>query len=183
LPTQEGIFQHFKRLADISPRPVILYNVPARTARSITAETCLRLAEHQNVIGIKEASKDLNQAMEIARYKPADFSLISGDDMMTLPLVSVGANGVISVMANALPGVFSKMVHLALEGKFEAARDHLFTLLDVNALLYEEGNPAGVKQALCELGICQGSVRLPLVQASEGLVGRIKEAIRPFYAV
>ena len=178
LPTQEGLYQHYLQIAEIAPRPVILYNVPARTARNLEAETTLRLAEHQNIIGIKEASKDLNQAMHIARSKPDNFELISGDDMLSLPLISVGGIGVISVIANALPQVFSKMVHYALENKWPEAQQQLYSLLDINELLYKEGNPAGVKQALCELGICEPAVRLPLVGGTKELKSKMNIALK-----
>ena len=177
LPTQEGIFQHYTALAEASPRPIILYNVPGRTAKNITAETTLRLAEHENIIGTKEASKDLNQCMEIARHQSDSFLLISGDDMLTVPLISVGGVGVISVLANALPELFCTMVTNALQGKFQEAQQALFQLLEINNLLYCEGNPVGVKQVLKELNICEAAVRLPLVKASQHLSADLKKAL------
>ncbi|WP_017729907.1 4-hydroxy-tetrahydrodipicolinate synthase [Nafulsella turpanensis] len=178
LPTQEGIFQHYTALADASPKPLILYNVPARTARNISAETTLRLAEHENIIGIKEASKDLNQCMEIARHQSESFLLISGDDMLTIPMISIGGAGVISVLANALPDIFCKMVTNALNGKYEEAQQALFKVLELNSLLYCEGNPVGVKQVLKELNICEPYVRLPLVKASNSLGADLKQALQ-----
>lgn len=177
LPTQEGIYQHYKALADASAKPIILYNVPGRTGKNITAETTLRLAEHKNIIGIKEACKELGQAIEIARSKPDDFLLISGDDMLTVPLISLGGCGVISVMANALPAVFCRMVHKALAGDQEQARQALFKITALNNLLYCEGNPVGIKQVLKEAGICEPFVRLPLVKASNTLMADLKAAL------
>ncbi len=177
-PSQRGIYQHYVAIADASPVPVVLYNVPARTQSNITAETTLRLAEHPNIIGTKEASGDLIQCMHIARNKPESFLLISGDDMLTVPLVSVGACGVISVLANAFPDPFTRMVNEALAGHYESANGHLFELLDVNPLMYAEGNPVGIKQALHELGICGNTVRLPLIAASEVLARQIAQQVR-----
>ena len=177
LPTQEGIYQHYLALADAAPKPIILYNVPGRTGKNITAETTLRLAQHKNIIGIKEACKEFGQSIEIARSKPHDFLLISGDDMLTVPLVSIGGVGVISVMANALPSIFCRMVHKALEGNQEQARQALFKITALNNLLYCEANPVGIKQALKEAGICEPFVRLPLLKASNGLVADLKDAL------
>lgn len=176
-PTQEGIYVHFRTIADHSPVPVILYNVPSRTSSNMSAFTTLRLAEHSNIIGIKEASGDLMQCMEIARYMPEDFLLISGDDMLTLPMIAFGAKGVISVLANALPLPFTQMVDACLENQFEKASQLLFDLLDINKLMYEEGNPVGVKKALELLNICGNYVRLPLVEASDVLTARIKDTL------
>lgn len=174
LPTQEGIYQHYLALADASPVPVMLYDVPGRTARNIIAETTLRLAEHQNIIGIKDASKDLMQAMEIVRNMPEDFLLISGDDMLTIPLISLGGCGSISVIANAFPAIFCEMVKEAMAGNFEQSRKAAFKILDINNLLYCEGNPVGIKQVLSELEICGPDVRLPLVKASNELIADLK---------
>ncbi|SHK47329.1 4-hydroxy-tetrahydrodipicolinate synthase [Hymenobacter psychrotolerans] len=168
-PSQRGIIAHYERLADASPVPIILYNVPGRTASNLTAATTLHLAQHPNVIGIKEASGNLEQCQQIAAAKPADFLLISGDDMMTTSLVSFGAVGVISVLANAFPRPFSNMVRHALDGKFQEASKLLFKFVDLNPLMYEESNPVGVKAALQALGVCSGEVRLPLVAASDDL--------------
>ena len=177
LPTQEGIYQHYLALADISSKPIFLYNVPGRTAKNISAETTLRLAQHENISGIKEASKDMVQCMEIARDKPADFLLISGDDMLTIPLTSIGGCGVISVLANGLPSIFCKMVQDALEGNYKEAQEALFQVLDINNLLYCEGNPVGVKQVLKEMEVCEPYVRLPLLKASNTLVADLKIAL------
>lgn len=172
-PSQEGIYQHFKAIAGKSPVPVILYNVPGRTASNMSASTTLRLAQHKNIIGIKEASGNLEQCMKIAAEKPADFMLISGDDMLTVPLYSVGAAGVISVLANAFPVTFKKMKELAFAGNYPKASRELFTLLDINGPMYEESNPVGVKYVLSQLSVCEEHVRLPLVPASEGLKKKI----------
>lgn len=177
LPTQEGIYQHYTALADVSPKPVFLYNVPGRTAKNVEAETTLRLAQHENIAGIKEASKDLVQCMEIARSKPDDFLLISGDDMLTVPLTSIGGCGVISVLANGLPSLFCKMVHEALAGNYPKAQEALFQVLDVNNLLYCEGNPVGIKQVLKEMEVCEPFVRLPMLKASNTLVADLKIAL------
>lgn len=172
-PSQEGIYQHFKTIADASPVPVILYNVPGRTASNISADTTLRLAAHRNIAGIKEASGNLEQCMRIARDKPRDFLLISGDDMFTLALYSMGAAGVISVLANAYPLIFKKMKEFANAGSYGKAGGEIFKLLDINPLMYEESNPVGLKALLEQMGVCSSVVRLPLTGASDGLRKRI----------
>jgi 4-hydroxy-tetrahydrodipicolinate synthase len=172
-PSQEGIYQHFLKVADESPIPVILYNVPGRTGSNMTAETTLRLATHSNIIGIKEASGNLEQCMKIAKHMPKDFLLISGDDMLTVPLYALGGKGVISVLANAYPVIFKKMKELSFASNYTKASQELFKLLDINAPMYEEGNPVGLKALLAELAVCSGEVRLPLVKASESLQKRI----------
>ncbi len=173
-PSQEGIVHHFNFVADASPVPVILYNVPGRTSSNLTANTILRLARHKNIIGVKEASGNLEQCMKIAKEKPANFMLISGDDLLTLPIYSIGGVGVISVLANAYPVVFKKMKDFAFAGDYGKAQKELFKLVDINPPMYEEGNPVGVKQLLHEMGVCGPNVRLPLVQASNNLVQRIR---------
>lgn len=173
-PTQAGIIQHFSLIADASPVPVILYNVPGRTASNLTAETTLRLARHKNIIGIKEASGNLEQCMKIMKEKPSTFMLLSGDDLLTLPIYAIGGVGVISVLANAFPVVFRKMKDFAFKGDFARAQKELFKLVDINGPMYEEANPVGVKQLLSEMGVCGPYVRLPLLKASEGLRNKIK---------
>lgn len=173
-PSQDGIVHHFNFVADASPVPVILYNVPGRTASNLAASTTLRLAKHKNIIGVKEASGNLEQCMKISMDKPSDFMLISGDDLLTLPIYAIGGVGVISVLANAYPVVFKKMKDFAFSGDYAKAQKELFKLVDINAPMYEEGNPVGVKQLLYEMGICGPNVRLPLVQASDGLVRKIR---------
>jgi 4-hydroxy-tetrahydrodipicolinate synthase len=176
-PSQEGIYRHFVEVADASPLPIILYNVPGRTASNLTVATTLRLAQHKNIVGIKEASSNLEQCMAIARSKPAGFLLISGDDLLTVPLYSIGAVGVISVLANAYPQTFRKMTVAAAQGNFSQASKAAFTFIDVNGPMYEESNPVGIKALLAELGICQPHVRLPLVTASPGLRKKIKALV------
>jgi 4-hydroxy-tetrahydrodipicolinate synthase len=176
-PSQEGIYQHYLALANASPVPIILYNVPGRTSSNLTAETTLRLARHPNIIGIKEASGNLEQCMLIARKKPADFLLISGDDLLTLPMMAFGCEGVISVVANGFPDTFSQMVRFGMEHKFAEASKILYSFLDLNPLLYEESNPVGIKTVLQLKGICQDHVRLPLVPASENLRKRISNQL------
>lgn len=180
-PSQEGIVRHFGTVADASPVPVLLYNVPGRTASNLTAETTLRLAEHPNIVGTKEASGNLEQCMRIMRYKPKDFMLISGDDMMTATLYAMGGKGVISVLANAYPAIFQKVKNNAEAGNMIRASHELSKLLDINGPMYEEGNPVGVKYLLSKMGICGPAVRLPLCEASEGLkmrIDRLAESVK-----
>jgi 4-hydroxy-tetrahydrodipicolinate synthase len=173
-PSQSGIEEHFKAVADASPVPVILYNVPGRTGSNLLASTTLALAKHPNIIGIKEASGNMEQCMKIAAEAPKDFLLISGDDMLTVPLYAIGAKGVISVLANAYPVTFKKMKEFAFANNYTKASKALFTLLDINGPMYEEGNPVGVKQLLVELNVVKPFVRLPLVPASASLISKIK---------
>ncbi|MET4104961.1 4-hydroxy-tetrahydrodipicolinate synthase [Hymenobacter sp. UYP22] len=176
-PSQRGIIAHYQRLADASPVPVLLYNVPGRTSSNLTAATTLELAKHPNIIGIKEASGNLEQCIAIAAAKPADFLLISGDDMMTTSLISFGGVGIISVLANALPRRFSDMTRAALAGDFQEASRLLFGFTDLNPLMYEESNPVGVKAALAAQSLCADAVRLPLVEGSEGLKERVRKLV------
>ncbi|MDR0688373.1 MAG: 4-hydroxy-tetrahydrodipicolinate synthase [Prevotellaceae bacterium] len=173
-PSQQGLYEHYKAAAAASPVPVMLYNVPGRTGVNLSAETTLRLArEVKNIMGIKEASGSMSQISYILRGKPQDFVVLSGDDALTLPLMAVGAQGVISVAANALPAQIVSMVRLASEQKYsEAAKIHLAMMPLVDAL-FAEGNPAGVKAALSILGIISNTLRLPLVSATEGLKNSI----------
>ncbi|MBL7856542.1 MAG: 4-hydroxy-tetrahydrodipicolinate synthase [Cyclobacteriaceae bacterium] len=172
-PSQEGIYQHFKVIADTCPVPVILYNVPGRTASNLSAETTLRLASHPNIVGVKEASGNLEQCMKIISQAPKDFMLISGDDLLTVPLYALGAKGVISVLANALPVVFKRMKEQALAGNFAKASKEQFRIAGINGPMYEEGNPVGVKFLMHHLRICQPYVRLPLVPATHALQKKI----------
>ena len=176
-PSQQGIYQHYVQIANTCPVPVILYNVPGRTGSNVLAETTIRLAAHENIIGIKEASGNLEQCLYIAKHKPADFLLISGDDLLTLPMISFGAVGVISVLANAFPDKFSRMVRLGLEYKMNEAAALLYDFVNINPLMYEEGNPVGVKVLLERFGVCSPAVRLPLVEASAGLKDRIDKQL------
>ena len=167
-PTQEGIYQHYKAIAQAAPLPVILYNVPGRTASNISAETTIRLArDFKNIIAIKEASGNFDQFNQIMRDKPEDFFLISGDDPVTLPMIALGAIGVISVIGNALPKKISGLVRLCLNGHFKEAQKAHNGLIDFTRLMFVEGNPAGVKSALKSLGVCDDHLRLPLVPVSE----------------
>ncbi|MDH5396824.1 MAG: 4-hydroxy-tetrahydrodipicolinate synthase [Cyclobacteriaceae bacterium] len=176
-PSQAGLISHYTKLADISPLPLILYNVPGRTGVNITADTTLHLAQHVNILGTKEASGNLEQAMKIIADKPEDFQVISGDDLLTLPLISLGATGVISVLANAYPQLFSELVTAGRTGDLGLAQKQVYKFLKLNPLMYLESNPVGVKQVLHELGICGNHVRLPLVPASEALADEIKKSM------
>ncbi len=177
-PSQEGIYQHFVAVANASPIPIILYNVPGRTASNLTAETSLRLAKHKNIIGIKEASGNLEQCMKIAKEKSVDFLLISGDDMLTLSLYAIGGEGVISVLANAYPVTFKKIKEYMRTGKLNRAQQEQFKLLEINAPMYEEGNPVGLKHLLKTMNIGNGDVRLPLVAASSALQKKIETLVK-----
>lgn len=178
-PSQEGLYRHYSMLADAAPRPLILYNVPGRTGSNLSAATTLRLARHGNIAGIKEASGSVEQAMAIARGMPPGFLLISGDDLLTPALMAVGASGVISVLANAWPREFADMVRYCHDSDFESAAAFWKEWIDLNPLLYEEGNPAGIKAVLALLGICGPDVRLPLAPAGDDLRSRISAAL-PF---
>jgi 4-hydroxy-tetrahydrodipicolinate synthase len=172
-PSQQGIIDHYNAVADNSPVPVILYNVPGRTGSNILADTTLRLADHDNILGTKEASGSLEQCMKIAKYAPKNFMLISGDDMLTVPLYAVGSKGVISVLANAFPVIFRKMKDFAFAGNFQKASQEQFKILEINGPMYEEGNPVGVKYVLSKLGICGEAVRQPMAVASANLKTKI----------
>ena len=169
-PTQEGIYQHYKYLSELSELPILLYNVPGRTGSNMSPETTCRLAnDFKNIIGTKEASGSFDQFNQIRRDKPEDFLLISGDDPIALPMMAIGAVGIISVLGNALPRQLSDMIRLCLKGDYAAALPAHLSLLELTRLLFAEGNPAGVKAALKQLGICDDVVRLPLVKASQRL--------------
>jgi 4-hydroxy-tetrahydrodipicolinate synthase len=176
-PSSRGVIAHYQAVADASPVPVILYNIPGRTGINMSAETVLKLAEHPNIIGIKEASCIIEQCMEIAHHKPEDFLLISGDDVQALPIISVGGVGVMSVVANAFPQQFTEMIHLALEGNFSEARKTLGNFLAIDPFLYEEGNPVGVKKILEIKGIISSQVRMPLVSASDQLGDKLSKIV------
>jgi len=174
-PGQKGLYYHFKSIADASPVPVFLYNVPSRTNSNITAETTLKLANDvRNIIGIKEASGDLIQIMKIIRHKPKDFTVLSGDDALTLPLLSIGVEGVISVVANAFPEEFSNMVRLGRKGNFEKASVLHYQLLEIIEYLFKDGNPGGIKAVLEMMGICQNNLRLPLVKINKRVYNHLK---------
>ena len=173
-PSQAGLVAHYQHLADAAPLPLLLYNVPSRTGSNMSADTTLRLAEHPNIIGIKEASGNLEQCLTILARKPANFLFLSGDDMMTVPLIACGAAGIITVLGNAFPQKFSDMTRAALAGDFARAQELLYYFVPLNPLMYEEGNPVGVKAALALQGVGNPAVRLPLVAASAALTERIK---------
>ena len=178
-PSQEGLFQHFRAIANATELPVVLYNVPGRTGINLKAETTLRLArECRNIVGIKEASGNLEQVDEIIKGKPAHFDVISGDDALTFPMIACGAVGVISVIGNALPREFSKMIRLEFKGEYEGARKihHKFT--ELYSLLFVDGNPAGVKCLLHEMGMIENVLRLPLVPTRVQTVQKIAEVMK-----
>lgn len=178
-PTQEGIYQHFSVIADAVEMPIVLYNVPGRTACNIDAGTTLRLAEEIPFIaGVKEASANFPQIMEILHYRPPGFGVWSGDDNLTLPLVALGADGVISVVSNEVPALFSDMVRQALRGRFEKARALHFKLLRLMNVNFVESNPIPVKAAMAMMGILEDHYRLPLVSLSEGARTKVEEALR-----
>ena len=175
-PSQEGIYQHYKALAEASPKPVILYNVPGRTGSNITAETTIRLAkECKNIAGIKEASGNMIQCMHILKNSPGDFFVVSGDDHVSLPLIACGMSGVISVAANCFPKDFSDMVRFALQNDFKNASKLHYKLLEGYDLLFVENNPAGVKAFLSEMNLIENELRLPLVPLSSVFHQKIKE--------
>jgi 4-hydroxy-tetrahydrodipicolinate synthase len=178
-PSQRGIYQHYKTVANASPVPVILYNVPARTGANIDSHTTLELANDiKNIIGIKEASGNFDKVMKIIQGKPKDFLVISGDDAITLPIIASGGDGVISVVANAYPKDFSEMVRLCLEGSFDKARKLHYKLFDMTNAIFVDGNPAGVKGLLSVMNICQEHVRLPLVSVGKGTLNKFAELLK-----
>lgn len=176
-PGAKGVIAHYTAIADASPVPVIMYNIPGRSGINMTSSTTLTLAQHPNIIGIKEASCIIEQIMEINKDKPEDFLLISGDDVQAVPTIACGGVGIISVIANAIPAKFTEMIHLALDGNFLKAREILGSFLAIDPLLYEEGNPVGVKKILELKGICGSDVRLPLMKASDELAERMVAVI------
>lgn len=167
-PSQRGIVEHYKAVGDASPLPIIVYNVPGRTSSNITAETILQLAEEvKNIFAVKEASGNLDQIMKIIKYKPKDFLVISGDDLITLPIIASGGDGVISVIANAFPKEFSEMTRQALAGNYSLAQKLHYKLDEFTRLIFADGNPAGVKCLMEMMKICSAHVRLPLVNVNE----------------
>jgi 4-hydroxy-tetrahydrodipicolinate synthase len=178
-PNQEGIYQHYKAIANSTALPIILYNVPGRTGSSMSAETTLRLAhDFKNIIATKEASGNFDQFNYIMKDKPDGFLFISGDDPVTLPMIAMGAAGVISVIGNAVPRLFSNMVRQCLSGAFEAARPAHYSLIEFTRLMFADGSPAGVKHALKQLGICGDTVRLPLVNVNPSIADRITAELK-----
>ena len=175
-PTQEGIYQHFKAVAEASPIPVIVYNVPGRTASNMLPSTVIRLAkDFKNIIGIKEAAGDIVQAMKLIQNKPEGFLVISGDDMITLPMVLAGGAGVISVIGEGFPKEFSEMVRLGLQRKVDEAYQLHYLLADSIDMIFEQGNPGGIKEVFKSLGLSENTVRLPLVNVNEDLASRLNQ--------
>lgn len=180
-PQQRGLYLHYKHIASASPVPVILYNVPGRTSVNMTAETTLKLAhDFNNIVAIKEASGNLAQCMEIIKNKPEDFLVISGDDILTLPILAIGGDGVISVVANAFPGEFSEMVRLGLKGDIVKARAIHYRLTGIIENLFADGNPSGIKAALSILGIVQNNLRLPVVKVNQTVYKQLETQIQEF---
>lgn len=178
-PNQEGMFQHYKMLNDHTPLPIMMYNVPGRTGQNLTAATQLRIArECKNIFATKEASGNLDQIMQIIKYKPADFMVISGDDALTLPMIALGAAGVTSVVANAYPKDFSEMVRLCLADNFADARELHYKYVDIINSMFAEGSPSGVKAYLSEMGLCANTFRQPVWPVSAAMHASIKELMK-----
>jgi len=178
-PTQEGIYQHFKAVAEASPIPVILYNVPSRTGSNMLPSTVMRLAnDFKNIVAIKEAAGDMIQAMQLLKNNPKDFLVLSGDDMIALPMVLAGGSGVISVIAQGFPKEFSEMIRLGLNRKVDDAFKLQYLFSDGIDMIFEQGNPAGIKQVFQSLGIADNILRLPLVKVDESLAGRIDQFVK-----
>ena len=174
-PNQRGMKAHFEAIADASPVPVVVYNVPGRVGVNLQAATCVDLAKHPNIIAVKEASGNLQQIMEILRDKPADFDVLSGDDGITQPLMALGAQGVISVAANAYTKPFSRMMRAMKEGRTDEALRLHYAMLKMNQLIFADGNPAGIKCLMSHMGLCENMLRLPLVKANEKVEADIIE--------
>mgnify|MGYP003493104588 FL=1 len=178
-PTQEGIYQHFKAISEASPKPIILYNVPGRTSSNMLPATVVRLAtDFKNVVAIKEASGDIVQGIQLLKNKPKDFLVISGDDMTALSLILAGGSGVISVIGQGFPIAFSEMIRLGLNRKVDQAFQILFEMTSCIDMIFEQGNPAGIKQVFQSLGIAENTVRLPLVKVDESLAKRIDQFVQ-----
>ena len=173
-PIQKGIIEHFKYIAACTSLPIILYNVPGRTGSNMLPETTLELAKIENIVAVKEASGNMEQIMEVIRLRPSGFGVLSGDDAITMPLIAAGADGVISVVANAFPEKFSEMVRSSMDENLAAARKAHYDLLPITKMFFEEGNPGGVKIALAKRGVMNPHMRLPLVQVSSNLQQRIE---------
>lgn len=181
-PSQRGIIAHFKAISEVSKLPIILYNVPGRTASNMTAETTLELSKIKNIVGIKEASGNLEQVMQILKNAPEGFAVLSGEDALTMPIISMGGHGVISVVANALPKQFSTMINATLAGDLVTARKHHFDVLDITDSFFAEGNPSGIKYCLELVGICNGTVRLPLTTISDQLKRKMENQLNEIKA-
>jgi 4-hydroxy-tetrahydrodipicolinate synthase len=180
-PTQEGIYQHFKAIAAATEKPIILYNVPGRTAKNMEAKTTIRLAkDFTNIVGVKEAGDNVQQYLELLKNKPSDFLIISGDDDLALGIMLAGGSGVISVIGQAYPKEFSTLINHGLEGRNKEGYAIHFRMMAILDYIFEENNPAGIKTVLKELGMCSNQVRLPLVKASEGLHAKIRNFVKTF---
>lgn len=178
-PTQQGIYSHYEAVSKASPLPIILYNVPGRTGSNVLPETSLRLAnDFDNIIAVKEASGNIEQCMKIIKDKPAGFTVISGDDNLTLPMIAAGAEGVISVVANAYPSIFSNMVRACLKNNMEEARKLHYSLFTFTEYLFADGNPGGIKAALESMGICKNVLRLPLVPVKDEINKKISDLVK-----
>ena len=179
-PSQEGLYQHYIALADAAPKPILLYNVPGRTGRNMSAATTLRLASHSNIAGIKEAGPEMAQIIAILKDRPADFLVVSGDDEIVMAQIACGADGVISVAANAFPKAFSDMIRFAMSGDFVKAKAINDSLIEGYSYMYEENNPSGIKAFMFEQGIIENELRLPLVPVSAPLQQKIKHFLRHY---
>ncbi|BAO77741.1 4-hydroxy-tetrahydrodipicolinate synthase [Winogradskyella sp. PG-2] len=178
-PTQEGIYQHFKAVAEVAPKPIILYNVPGRTSSNMSPETTLRLAnDFANIIAVKEAGNNVHQYLELLRTKPDDFLVLSGDDDLVLGVTLAGGSGVVSVIGQALPKEFSEMIRLGIAGKAKEAYDIHFKLMPITGMIFSENNPSGIKAVLESLNISKPHVRLPLVEATDKLKNIIKSELK-----
>ncbi len=177
-PTQEGVYQHYKAISKVSPVPIIMYNVPGRTSSNMLPETTLRLArDFDNIIAVKEAGNNMGQYLWLLKDKPKDFMVISGDDDLALPVTLAGGSGVISVLGQAFPSDFTKMIHYGLEGKVKEAFDLHYRLMEITSLIFSENNPSGIKAVLEIMNLCHATVRLPLVEATDGLKSKMQEFI------
>lgn len=179
-PSQEGLYQHYMALADAAPKPILLYNVPGRTGRNMSAATTLRLATHPNIAGIKEAGPEMAQIIAILKDRPADFLVVSGDDEIVMAQIACGADGVISVAANAFPKAFSDMIRCAMAGDFSKAKAINDSMIEGYSYMYEENNPSGIKAFMFEQGIIENELRLPLVPVSAPLQQKIKQFLQQY---
>src|SRR4030095_3773366 len=183
-PNQEGLFRHYKTLNDATPLPIMMYNVPSRTGMNVTADTQLRIAHQcKNIFATKEASGNFEQVNQIVKYKPTEFMVVSGDDPITLPMIAAGAEGLVSVVANAYPADYAEMVRLCLAGQFAEAQQLHYKYTDIIASMFAEGSPSGVKAYLAEMGLCGNYFRLPVWQVSERHHSKIKELMKKVSSV
>jgi len=181
-PSQEGLYQHYVALADAAPKPILLYNVPGRTGRNMTAATTLRLAAHPNIGGIKEAGPEMAQTIDILKDRPSDFLVVSGDDEIVMAQIACGMDGVISVAANAFPKPFSDMIRYCMAGDFSMAKRLNDLMVEGYTYMYEENNPSGIKAFLAEQGVIENEFRLPLVPVSAGLQKKIHDYLQKYFA-